>query len=138
MEFKVEHSQYGTIIYNESFWTGKKSIRINSVELSMIGKNEFQYYIENELIQVTLQGNSLSGVAITIKGEKIQLVSKLGLFEILILIFAFFLPLIWGSTPVLCETLPLIGGAIGGVLYICSSMVGIILIKKAKTNLHKF
>ena len=57
---------------------------------------------------------------------------------ILILIFAFFLPLICSSIDAFVVVLPIAGGAIGGLVYAAICLAGITFIKKSKNTLSKF
>ncbi len=138
MKFVVKNENVGTIEYKESFWTGKKEIILNGEQLKKIGKQEFVYTVDGENKVTKLNGNFLSGASIVINGHLIQVVPKIGLFEILVLIFAFFLPLVCASIDAFVVVLPIVGGAIGGIIYALVSFAGITFIKQAKSSLIKF
>ena len=39
----TKHEVYGEIIYDESFWTGKKEVYINGVKLAKVDKKTYSY-----------------------------------------------------------------------------------------------
>ena len=43
MKSVVQHEKYGNIIYEENFWTGKKTITIDGTRLEKASKTEFLY-----------------------------------------------------------------------------------------------
>ena len=137
MKFVVNNENIGTIEYRESFWTGKKEIIINGTPLKKISKQDFMYTIDGENKVTKLTGNFLSGATITINGKVIQVVPKIGVFEVLVLIFAFFLPLVLSCINAFVVVVPLIGGMIGGVVYCLVSLTGITFIKQSKSSLIK-
>lgn len=138
MKFIVMNEKIGTIEYRESFWTGKKELILNGTPLKKISKQEFVYNINEEDKVTRINGNFLSGASVIIDGQVIQIVPKIGPFEILILIFAFFLPLICSSIEAFAVVVPLVGGAIGGLVYAAICLVGITFVKQSKSILAKF
>ena len=38
MNVTINHAEFGDIVYEESFWTGKKSVSINGAPLEKISK----------------------------------------------------------------------------------------------------
>ena len=81
----VQHSIYGEIVYNESFWTGKKALTINGVDAKPISKKE---YMVNEK-RAILKGSFLTGSTLLIEGETIQLSPKAKWYEIILAIIPF-------------------------------------------------
>lgn len=61
------------IKYEESFWTGKKTIVINDVELQKVKKNVYKYQDED----YNLKGNYLIGASLNKGTTKIQLLKSL-------------------------------------------------------------
>ena len=53
----VQHPIYGEIVYNESFWTGKKTLTINGVCAQPVSKKKFT--VEGK--KVVIIGSSLMG-----------------------------------------------------------------------------
>lgn len=84
--------------YEESFWTGKKSIKLDGNKLIKTGKKVYVY----EENRYELNGNFIFGATLTGPEEKIVLVRKLNVLEWILVA----LPLI----------LVFIGGALGGAL----------------------
>ena len=51
----IVESNFGTIIYDENFWTGKRRIAIGGVELSKIDKKTYSYKLEDREIYVNVK-----------------------------------------------------------------------------------
>ena len=112
MKSIVTHNNYN-IVYEESFWTGKKSLTINEEKLQALSKTTFS---SSDGRQFILNGNFLIGITLQIENETIQVVSKIKWYEVLfaIIIAVFFIS--WGNVPSLVKIVPLVGGAIGGMI----------------------
>lgn len=113
MQVTINHPRFGMIDYTESFWTGKKKITINGVELVKADRTHYAFP-DGKLISVT--GNFLSGAAVEIDGERISLTEKIKWYEILLGCLPLILVLIWGNSPALVKVIPVVGGAIGGAI----------------------
>ncbi len=124
----IQHETYGEIIFEESMWTGRKSLTINGVPLTKVSKKEFQM---QDGTTVTLLGNFLQGCVLAVGGENIRLTPKIKWYEIVLAIIPFVLILIWGNVVALCEIVPVVGGLIGGAISGAFSAVGLYFIKKA-------
>lgn len=107
-----------TFEYEESFWTGKKKIRVNGHELNHPSKKEF---IINQQTYI-LKGNIIFGAKLTGPAE-IIIVPKLKPWEYIFVI----LPLI----------LVLIGGAIGAVIGMLAAILIAVNLRKIKNVLLK-
>ena len=116
MENSIQHETYGTITYKESSWSGKKSIWINDTKLEKIDKKLYRYTKGSESFVAELQGNTMSGVVLDIKGEKIQVVAKPAWYVLAFSILIFSFVLFWGNNPVLVQIFPIVGGALGGLV----------------------
>lgn len=102
------------IEYEESFWTGKKIIRINDEKLVPLGKKKFQYQDK----QYFLKGNYLTGVTLEGLDEDIVIIRKLNVLEWILVI----LPLV----------LVALGGAIGGLLGALAAILIASFVRKTK------
>ncbi|MBE6595201.1 MAG: hypothetical protein E7644_05330 [Ruminococcaceae bacterium] len=129
----VQHSIYGEIVYNESFWTGKKALTINGVDAKPISKKE---YMVNEK-RAILKGSFLTGSTLLIEGETIQLSPKAKWNEIILAIIPFLFLLTWGNSPSLCSIFPVVGGAIGGALGGVGAVISLFLMKTQKNPIVK-
>ncbi len=129
MKQKIQNEKYGEILYNENFWTGKKSLSINGTPLTKISRKEFQ--TENGTVG-TVKGNFLSGASLLIDGETIRLTPKITWYEIVLCLLPFILVMIWGSSVELCKIVPVVGGAIGGGLSALLSCVGLLFMRSVK------
>ena len=129
----IQHATRGTIVYNESFWTGKKSLTVNGVNAQSISKQEF--LIDGERALIT--GSSFTGITLQIGGESIVLLPKTAWYEYVLAILPILFLLTWGNSPALCAIFPVIGGAIGGAIGAILSMTSLLLMKKSRTPIVK-
>jgi len=118
-----------TIVYEESFWTGKKTIIINGTECTKVNKTVYKY---NDT-EVKLIGNFLTGAKLDMNGEVVVLIDKPSALEIILssLILLFFL--VWGNSVTLVKIIPLAGGAIGGAIGGGGLVVNIAVIREHKS-----
>ena len=129
----VQHPVYGEIVYDESIWTGKKTLTVNGVNALKLSKKEFAI---NEK-RFTLKGSYISGVSLCVDDETIQLSPKTLWYELILAIFPFLFLIIWGSSATLCAIFPVVGGAIGGALGGVAIVVSLFLMKKQKSPIVK-
>ena len=62
MKSIVHDEQYGEIVLEESFWTGKKQLTIGNIKPEKLSKNTFSFNDGEKFVSVTLKGNSMPGV----------------------------------------------------------------------------
>lgn len=106
------------VTYEESFWTGKKKIKIDGVLLNQTSKKEFQY----EEKTYKLSGNFITGAKLV--GEKtIVVVPNLKTWEYILAC----LPLI----------MVFLGGAIGGLFGALFAMTSILVMRNCKNTFVK-
>ena len=129
----VQHPLYGEIIYNENAWTGKKVLTVNGVDVSPVSKNE---YTVNDK-KAILKGNFLTGSALQIDDETIQLSPKVKWYEVVFAMIPFLFLMIWGNSVSLCAIFPVVGGAIGGALGGLGSVLSLLFMKSKKALLAK-
>ena len=129
MKTIVQHETYGTIEFEESFWTGKKNLTVNGERLNKTAKNLFQT-ANGET--VTLTGSYLTGSKITLGGETIALTPTVKWYEILLSILPLLLVMVWGNSVALCQIVPVVGGAIGGAISALLSFLNLLIIKGVK------
>ena len=133
MKELVQHPIYGEIVYNESFWTGKKTLTINGVDVQPVSKKEFT--VEGKKVVIT--GSSLMGLKLQIDNDVIEISSKPKWYEIVLAVLPLIFLLTWGNSVVLCSIFPVVGGAIGGALGGIGSVTSLLLMKNAKSLLTK-
>lgn len=125
----IEDEDYGTIIYEESFWLGRKSLTVNGSPLRKISKKQFEL---TDGSTVSICGNYYSGLSLLIGSKNITIMPKLKWYELVLCIMPFILNLVWGNVVALCEIVPIIGGAIGGAICGALSFVSLYLIRTVK------
>ena len=114
MHATINHATYGTITYEESFWTGKKLIYINGKPLDKIDKKTFMYSKDFKNTMFKLKGNFLTGVKLCSNTEEITLIIPAKWYEMALSIFIVAFTLAWGNIPSAVAIFPIVGGAIGG------------------------
>ena len=137
MKIIVENEKYGTIEYNESFWTGKKTIYVGGKLLTKKDKNKYVYNGEEGEIVVKANGNSFSGLDLMIMGSRVEIIPKTSVLEYILAFIPLIVVLIWGNSVYLCSILPIVGGAIGGAIAGGASVIGMIFMKRNKNFLMK-
>ena len=133
MKEYIQHPIYGEIVYNESFWTGKKALTINGVDAQPVSKKEFTA----EGKKLVIIGSSLMGLKLQIDNDIVEISSKPKWYEIALAFLPLIFLLTWGNSAALCSVFPVVGGAIGGALGGIGSITSLLLMKKAKSLLTK-
>ncbi len=129
----VQHPIYGEIVYNESFWSGKKTLTINGVDAQPVSKKEFTA----DGKKVVIVGSYLMGIKILIDNVAIEVSPKPKWYEIVFAVLPLIFLLTWGNSEALCSVFPVVGGAIGGALGGIGSITSLLLMKNAKSLLTK-
>lgn len=114
MKSVVQHEKLGEIVYEETFWTGKKKVYLNRQELQKLDKKTFS---DESGKQVTVKGNYLAGVSLAFESPEtieVQMTPRVKWYEIVLALLPFLFILVWGNVAALCEIVPVVGGAIGG------------------------
>ncbi|MBE5731988.1 MAG: hypothetical protein E7353_03035 [Clostridiales bacterium] len=129
--FKSEN--YGEIVYEENFWTGKRKITINGKTAEKLSKNVYRH-IENDIeCKICMTGNFFTGEKLTILDEKnpnnseiIQVVDGYKWYEFVCAIIGFVFVIAWNFVSVdIYVQFPLVGGAIGGGVSAFLAMLGL-------------
>ena len=129
----VKHTTYGEIVYEESFWNGKKKLTINGDTAETVSKNE--YKINDK--KIILKGNFLTGVSLNIDNENITITPKTTWYEIAFAILPFLFLIIWGNNTYLCTIFPVVGGGIGGALGGVGGLLSLFFMRKVKSTKFK-
>ncbi len=135
MKIVINDEKYGEITYEESFWSGKKSLSVNGTPLAKVAKTQFNYVDGEEKKAFIVQGNYLKGAKLIIDGRTTQLYPPVKWYEIVLSVIGFVLVLVWGNSVTLCEILPVVGGAIGGIISALFAICNLFIIKKSQANL---
>ncbi len=129
MKNTIKHDELGEIIYEESFWTGKKNITINGTATEKVSKTEFRTANGEK---VSIVGNFLAGTKATIGDKSVELTPKIKWYEYILAILPFILIIIWGNVGALCKIVPVVGGAIGGLISGIFSMLSLFVIIRVR------
>lgn len=133
MKESVQHPLYGEIVYNESFWTGKKTLTAEKVDVQTVSKKEFM--IDDK--KATIKGGYFTGIKLYIDNETIELSPKPKWYEIVLAVLPVLFLLTWGNSASLSAIFPVVGGAIGGALGALGSIISLLLMKKSKSPMFK-
>ena len=127
MKVTVKVPEYGLIGFEESAWTGRKTLSHNGKECAKLGKNKF--VLENgETAEVT--GNFLRGAALYIHGKQHQLTPAAKWYEYVLAALPLLFNLIWGNVVSLVLIFPIVGGAIGGGICGVCFVLSLVLMRK--------
>lgn len=132
MKYTVENSELGRIEYDENFWTGKKLIVIDGKPLLKQGKNLYQYNDGENVKTVNLMGSFFSGVKVSCEGVTVEVLRPLKWYEIALSVSIFALIMVWGNNPYLCSIIPVVGGALGGVVSAVGVCLYLVFVRKEK------
>ena len=139
MRSVVQHEKYGNIIYEENFWTGKKTITIDGKQLTKVSRTKFMYLTaDGTFVHVKLKGHYMMGAKLDFNGEVVQIVEAPKWYEFVMYILTFMLILTWGNSPELCAIVPVLGGALGGLISAAIIMAGLTISRRVKNGLVKF
>ena len=129
MQAIVNHPTLGKVVYEEGFWSGKRTISINGVQLTSQSKKIFHYVEDGERKTVTVEGNYLHGMRLCIGDEEIEVVSAPKPLEIVCSVLIVMAILILGNA-----TRFFVGGALGGAISGAMAITNLFLMKKGKTT----
>lgn len=129
MKTFINHETYGQIVCEENFWTGKKNLIINGKYLTKIDKKTFCYNDGKEDKYFTLNGSFIRGLYISVGIDKIQITPPIKWYELILPIFLFAVLLVWGSSVRLCSILPIVGGAVGGLINALGMILSMLAMK---------
>lgn len=127
MKKVIQHPELGEIIYEESFWTGRKKLSINGEQLTRTSRTSFQ---TSEGKIVTLTGNMVRGTKAEIDGNTVVIDPATKWYEYVMSFVSLIFILVWGNVPALCAIFPVVGGALGGLISAIFSVLNLYLIKK--------
>ena len=129
MKLELMHEQLGKIEYEESFWTGKRSVVLDGRQLEKIKSKEF---LDEDGTLYKRKGNYVTGVVLETPYESIRLSPTVKWYEIALSILPFILIMVWGNSEAACRVVPVVGGAIGGGISGALSYLNFVVIKGIK------
>ncbi len=127
------NSTYGKVVYEESFWTGKKQIYIQGQALTKTGKNAFEYNTEDGVKTVLVIGGAMQGAKLSIDGQAITLFQAPKWYEIALSALILAAVIVWSNSLALCSIFPIVGGALGGAVAGVMMFACIMLMRSCKS-----
>lgn len=129
MKTKIMHDVYGEIVYDESFWSGKKRISVDGKTLTKSKRNIYVYQDPNTSLTVVLKGSVLFGLTMTINhGAEITIASPPKWYEIVIAVCILCIGIVLGNSP-FAAVFPLVGGALGGAISGVMAVLALMVVK---------
>ena len=128
----MQHPVYGEIVYEESLWTGRKTLSVNGTVLQKVSKDTYSIPLEDESTRGILKGNVLTGVCLNIFDKEIWVVSKAAWLDWVLSALPFMVIMLWGNNPRLCSIFPVVGGAIGGALGGAGAVITMLFVRSKK------
>ena len=132
MKVNAVHRQYGEILYEESAWSGKRSIFFQGVPLKKCSKTDFELTESGTSVSVRVRGNVFTGISLVIDGDDFPLTPATKWYEMVLSALIFAVPLVWGNNIVLVRIVPVVGGAIGGAVSGVFAVANLLMIKGIK------
>ena len=96
----------GTILYEESVWTGKRKLFLNGKELTKVNKKTFVYEEDGEKKEFIVEGNIFKGVGIFSSDlpEPVIISNPMGVLDYIFFILPLVPAVLFGA----------VGGLVGG------------------------
>ena len=134
MKISAQVEGLGNVVYQESFWTGKKTIKVNDVtcERSKADKKEYSFDTPEGKEVFTVEGGMLKGVSVWHKGKTTVVLPRPAWYEVLIAIIPFIFVMGWGNVEALVMIIPMVGGAIGGAISALGGCIALIVMRQMK------
>lgn len=123
----------GTVVVKESVWTGKFTVLVNGVEAKRMSKTAFLYEAGASTYDINITGNFVKGSTMTINGDSYKISENIKWYEYVLALLPFVFILIWGNVPALCQILPVVGGALGGVVSALMGILSAMVMKETKS-----
>ncbi|MBQ8522923.1 MAG: hypothetical protein IJ458_04640 [Clostridia bacterium] len=79
-----EQTNNKVLEFEESFWTGKRTIVYDGVILTKIKRSVYEYKKDDVVEKFTIKGNQLIGITINAFGQTIEVARKLTWYEIVL------------------------------------------------------
>lgn len=133
MTERIHHDVYGDISYDESVWTGKKTITINGIVLVKQKKDVYLFDDGQTQTYVQVKGSLLTGVKVVFGSDAVQVLRAPTWYETVCSVLIFMLVLVWGNTPALCAIVPIVGGAIGAAISGAMAVVNLMIMRNTKS-----
>lgn len=118
-----EQTKFKDLVYEESIWTGRRTLSYDGVVLHKIKRGVYACKQGEQTEQITVKGNQLIGVTVTLFGQQIELLRKARWYEWALSILVLMAGVVFaclnhdGDSIALCALVSGICGGIGGGLY---------------------
>ena len=134
MKETIQHEKYGLIEFSEGLMVGNRTITVNGQALQRKSNKQF-YFEDGTSVQVV--GGLFSGINLSINDDVISITPPGKWYEIALYIAGLVLMIIWSNSYALCSFIPMIGGALGGMLYAIPAVLGLSFSIRQKSPMLK-
>ena len=134
MQEIIQHEKYGTIEFSEGLLIANRTIFINGEQLTKKSNKRFTFSDGKEVI---VSGGLFSGIKLEINGDIIPITNPGKWYEIAIYIIGLVFLIAWSNSLALVSIIPMVGGALGGLLYAVPAVLGFSFSVKQKNPLLK-
>ena len=129
MKKTIKVESIGEFTYDEGFWTGKKELSLDGKALEKTSKTTYKL-ADGKIVEV--QGNFLMGANLKVDNQSYEIFPMLKWYEYILTCLPLILICVWGNLIYLCKIVPIVGGAIGGLISGLMSCLNLFVIKMAK------
>lgn len=129
MSITIPHAKYGTLVYDENIWTGKRTLYCNDTPCLKLSRNTFRM---DDGTVATLKGSTLTGVKLLLGAETIQVSAPAKWYEYVLALLPFVFDMIWGNIPATLKIFPIVSGAIGGIICAVAAVLSFFLMRKTE------
>lgn len=132
MRSVIQTQKYGEIVFDESYWTGKKTVTVGGVQLKKINKKTFVGEINGEQVTAHITGSFLSGAIIDVNGDRFRLTDSAKWYDYVLSFGWVAIYIVWSVSEALCMIFPVVGGALGGAVAGLGAAAALFIIKPMK------
>lgn len=134
MKSKTFVDQIGTVTYDESLFLGRKKLYVDDVLCEKVGKKQYVYTDKDgKTTNLSLKGNYISGVTVSDGINIYSIIDKPKWYEYLFFAVIVLFHIIWGNSIALVQILPLVGGAIGGLIGAVFAVLALCIMRLLKS-----
>ena len=132
MKASILTEKYGEIVYEENYWTGKKTVTVGGVQLKKVNKKTFAGEIHGEQVIALIEGSFLSGAIIDVNGDKFRLTDSAKWYDYVLTFAWAAIYIVWSVSDTLNMIFPVVGGALGGAVAGLGAATTLFIIKPMK------
>ena len=136
MKTVINHPVYGEIVYEEPYWSAKRTLIVGGVQAEQI-RDKFGNLFLLDGKEVSVKGSHFFGnkLALLIDGETILLDRGLAWYEFLLAILLSAVVMIWEDNSALFSAFSIMGGIVGRLIGFVLLYVSVFCMRMVKSRL---